>query len=247
MLAIHDTIKIKNPAMKYSGIQNMKRYSTFFCVLFSVLIQAHADEQNVNPGINQHYQDAQYQQWLSTFEWSGREVYDRRQDVLQALELKEGMDIADIGAGTGFYSLLFAEQAGKSGNVFAVDVTDDFVRNIERRAAENNLKNIHAVLSEQKNTRLGADSIDMAFVCNTYHHFEYPQSMLASIHRALRPGGTLVIIDYRKHHGTSSSWVMSHVRSGKQSVIKEIEQAGFKLHSESDILKENYFLRFLKE
>lgn len=225
----------------------MKRYSTFFCVLFSVLIQAHADEQNVNPGINQHYQDAQYQQWLSTFEWSGREVYDRRQDVLQALELKEGMDIADIGAGTGFYSLLFAEQAGKSGNVFAVDVTDDFVRNIERRAAENNLKNIHAVLSEQKNTRLGADSIDMAFVCNTYHHFEYPQSMLASIHRALRPGGTLVIIDYRKHHGTSSSWVMSHVRSGKQSVIKEIEQAGFKLHSESDILKENYFLRFVKE
>lgn len=225
----------------------MKRYSTFFCVLFSVLIQAHADEQNVNPGINQHYQDAQYQQWLSTFEWSGREVYDRRQDVTQALELKEGMDIADIGAGTGFYSLLFAEQAGKSGKVFAVDVTDDFVRNIERRAAENNLKNIHAVLSEQKNTRLDADSIDMAFVCNTYHHFEYPQSMLASIHRALRPGGTLVIIDYRKHHGTSSSWVMSHVRSGKQSIIKEIEQAGFKLHAESDILKENYFLRFVKE
>ena len=225
----------------------MKRCSPFFCVLFAVLIQAHADEQNVNPGINQHYQDAQYQQWLSTFEWSGREVYDRRQDVLQALELKEGMDIADIGAGTGFYSLLFAEQAGKSGNIFAVDVTDDFVRNIERRAAENNLKNIHAVLSEQKNTRLDADSIDMAFVCNTYHHFEYPQSMLASIHRALRPGGTLVIIDYRKHHGTSSSWVMSHVRSGKQSVIKEIELAGFKLHSESDILKENYFLRFVKE
>lgn len=65
--------------------------------------------------------------------------------------------------------------------------------------------------------------------------------MLASIHRALRQGGELVIIDYRKQAGTSSSWVMSHVRHGKQSVIDEIEQAGFKLQSESDILNENYF------
>ena len=138
---------------------------------------------------------------------------------------------------------ILAEKAEES----AAEAIAMMQANIERRAAENNLKNIHAVLSEQKNTRLDADSIDMAFVCNTYHHFEYPQSMLASIHRALRPGGTLVIIDYRKHHGTSSSWVMSHVRSGEQSVIKEIEQAGFKLHSESDILKENYFLRFVKE
>jgi predicted methyltransferase len=142
--------------------------------------------------------------------------------------------------------LLLAEQVSKSGNVFAVDVTDDFVRNIKRRASEKNLNNIHAVLSKQKDTSLDSNSIDMAFVCNTYHHFEYPQSMLASIHRALRPGGTLIIIDYRKQPGTSSSWVMSHVRSGKLSVIEEIEQAGFKLDSESDMLKQNYFLRFLR-
>ena len=126
---------------------------------------------------------------------------------MQALALKQGMDVADIGAGTGFYSLLFAERVGNSGNVYAVDVTDDFVRNIKRRAAENNFNNIQAVLSKQKDTQLNSDSIDMAFVCNTYHHFEYPQAMLASIHRALRPGGTLVIIDYRKQAGTSSSWV----------------------------------------
>jgi ubiquinone/menaquinone biosynthesis C-methylase UbiE len=207
---------------------------------------AYAAEQNVSPGINQYYQDAEYQQWLSTFERSGREVYDRRQDVVQALGLKAGMDIADIGAGTGFYSLLFAEQVGNSGNVFAVDITDDFVRNIKRRASENNLNNIHAVLSKQKDTRLDSHSIDMAFICNTYHHFEYPQSMLASIYSVLRPGGTLIIIDYRKQPGTSSSWVMSHVRSGKQSVIQEIEQAGFKFDSEPAILKENYFLRFVR-
>lgn len=225
----------------------MKYYILSFCLLLSCgFTPVQADEQNVSPGINRHYQGAEYQQWLSTFEGPGREVYDRRLDVVQELELKAGMDIADIGAGTGFYSLLFAQQVGKSGNVFAVDITDDFVRNIKRRAAENNLHNVQGILSEQKDTRLESASIDMAFVCNTYHHFEYPQAMLASIHRALRQGGELVIIDYRKQAGTSSSWVMSHVRHGKQLVIDEIEQAGFKLQSESNILKENYFLRFLK-
>ncbi|MEA1889083.1 MAG: class I SAM-dependent methyltransferase [Pseudomonadota bacterium] len=224
----------------------MKYVFSFCLLLFYGATLACATEQNVSPGINQYYQDAEYQQWLSTFERSGREVYDRRQAVVQALELKPEMDIADIGAGTGFYSLLFAEQVGKSGNVYAVDITDDFVRNIKRRAAEKNLNNLHAVLSNEKDVRLDSDSIDMAFICNTYHHFEYPQTMLASIHRALRPGGTLIVIDYRKQPGTSSSWVMSHVRSDKQSVIKDIQQAGFKIYSEPDILNENYFLRFVK-
>lgn len=224
----------------------MKKLFTFFCLLLYGLSPAYAGEENVNPGINQYYQDAEYQQWISTFERAGREVYDRRQDVVQALQLKPDMDIADVGAGTGFYSLLFGRQVGNSGNVFAVDVTTDFVRNIKRRTVENELNNIHTVLSKQKDTRLDSGSIDMAFVCNTYHHFEYPESMLKSIHRALRSGGSLIIIDYRKQAGTSSSWVMSHVRSDKQSVIREIERAGFKFDSELDILKENYFLRFVR-
>ncbi len=71
--------------------------------------------------------------------------------------------------------------------------------------------------------------------------------MLTSIHRALRPGGKLVIIDFRKQAGLSSAWVMSHVRSDKQTVIKEIEQAGFQFESESNLLKSNDFLWFVKK
>jgi predicted methyltransferase len=206
----------------------------------------YAEEQNVSPDINRHYQGAEYRQWLSTFEYPGREVYARRHDVLQALQLKPGMDIADVGAGTGFYSLLFASQVAPKGKVYAVDVTEDFIRNIDRRAAENNLGNIVTVLSAQNDTRLETASVDMAFVCNTYHHFEYPQTMLASMRDALRPGGSLIIIDYRKQPGISSGWVMSHVRAGKQKVIDEIEKAGFKLQADSELLRENFFLRFVK-
>jgi ubiquinone/menaquinone biosynthesis C-methylase UbiE len=221
-------------------------------MIFSILllccgmVAANVAEQNVNPGINQAYKDAQFQDWLSVFERPGREVYDKRQLVVQALNLKPGMDIADIGAGTGFYSLLFAKKVGALGNIFAVDIADDFVLNINRRASEQHLKNIHGVVSTQKDTLLAPASIDMAFVCDTYHHFEYPQTMLSSIHRALRPGGQLIVIDFKKDTDTSTSWVRSHVRADKKTVIKEIEKAGFNFNSELEILKTNYFLRFIK-
>jgi ubiquinone/menaquinone biosynthesis C-methylase UbiE len=224
----------------------MRYYIAVLILVTCQLAIANVIEQNVNPGINKHYQDAEFQDWVGIFERPGREVYDKRREVVQSLNLKAGMDIADIGAGTGFYSLLFAEQVGKTGNVFAVDVTDDFILNINRRAKEHNLKNVHGVLSNQKDTLLAPGSIDVAFVCDTYHHFEYPKTMLASIYRALRSGGELIIIDFVKQPGVSSSWVMSHVRGDKQTVIREIEQAGFRLKSESELLKTNYFLRFVK-
>lgn len=225
----------------------MRYFISLLILVICHIAIANVIEQNVNPGINKHYQDAVFQDWVGIFERPGREVYDKRHEVVQALKLKPGMDIADIGAGTGFYSLLFAQQVGKTGNVFAVDVTDNFILNITRRAREKNLINIHGVLSNQQDTRLAPGSVDVAFVCDTYHHFEYPQTMLASIHRALRTGGELIIIDFVKEPGISSSWVMSHVRGDKQTVIKEIERAGFRLKSESDLLETNYFLRFVKE
>ncbi len=225
----------------------MKLLFTLFLITLTELSFAKVSEQNVNPGINQHYIGATYQEWVEIFERDEREVYNQRHAVVKALKLPPASDVADIGAGTGFYSLLFAEAVGPTGNVFAVDITEDFILNINRRAQEQKLKNIHAVLSNEKDTLLAPNSIDLAFVCATYHHFEYPQTMLASIRRALRPGGKLVIIDFRKQAGLSSDWVMTHVRSDKQSVIKELEQAGFKFESESNLLKSNYFLWFIKK
>lgn len=224
----------------------MKLLFITLLLILSELSFAKVSEENVNPGINQGYIGASYQDWVEIFEQDEREVYNQRHAVVKALQLKPGSDVADIGAGTGFYSLLFAKAVGPLGHVFAVDITEDFILNINRRAQKQNLKNIHAVLSNEKDTLLAPHSIDLAFVCATYHHFEYPKTMLASIHRALRPGGKLVIIDFRKQAGESSGWVMSHVRSDKHDVIKEIEQNGFKFESESELLKSNYFLWFKK-
>jgi intracellular sulfur oxidation DsrE/DsrF family protein len=90
-------------------------------------------------------------------------------------------------------------------------------------------------------------SIDVAFVCDTYHHFEFPEKTMRSIHRALKPGGRVIVIDFHRIPGTSSDWVLNHVRAGQDVVEKEIASCGFKKTDEvKELLKENYFAEFTK-
>ncbi len=93
---------------------------------------------------------------------------------------------------------------------------------------------------------LPAASVDLAFVCDTYHHFEYPQSTLESLYAAIRPGGSLVILDFERIPGKSRPWVLEHVRAGKEVFRREIESAGFRFEREVTVegLKENYVIRF---
>lgn len=205
-----------------------------------------AQESSVRPGINRHYENPEFEQWLSTFERPGREIYDRRYNIVEATDLKPGMVVADVGAGTGLFTLLFAPRVEPGGRVIAVDISEVFLSNILRRARARGAHNVEGVVSVATDVSLPMASIDLAFLCDTYHHFEYPQKMLASIHRALRPGGTIVVVDFRRIPGFSSPWVMQHVRAGQQTVVKEIESAGFRLIGEKNFLRGNYFLRFQK-
>ena len=93
---------------------------------------------------------------------------------------------------------------------------------------------------------LPADAIDLAFISDTYHHFEYPQQTLASIHQALRSEGRVIIIDFRRDPRISSNWVMEHVRGNKAQVIQEMQVAGFRLVDDKPLMRTNYFLEFVK-
>jgi len=206
-----------------------------------------AQEASVRPGINEHYRSPDYGYWVGVFESPGREVYARRAEVVAALDLRPGMTVADIGAGTGFYTRLIADAVGSEGRVYAVDIAQSFVDEIVRTATEQGLTNVQGVVNNPRSAMLPRDSLDLAFVCDTYHHFEYPKSMLRSIREALKEGGDLVVIDFRKIPGFSSGWVMGHVRADRPRVIKEIEAEGFRLVEQPDILHSNYFLRFRKQ
>ena len=201
-------------------------------------------EQNVNPRINDSYQDPDVRQWVGVFERDGREVWDRRLDILRNLRLKPGLSVADVGAGTGFFSALMADEVGPGGVVYAVDVVPDFVEASVRRAAERGLNNVVGIVNSQKDVGLESASVDLVFISDTYHHFEYPLTTLASIHDALRPGGELVVIDFKREPGFSSNWVLGHVRAGEAQVRAEIESSGFDLVERLDFMQTQYYLRF---
>ena len=205
-----------------------------------------AEEASINPGINNHYYGSSHAEWMPVFESSSREIYAKRHAILDALNIQPGQRIADIGAGTGFYSLLFAQKTGPDGMVYAVDIIQDFIDNIERRARQAGLTNLRGVVNNGRDSGLQPDSIDLAFICDTYHHFEYPQTTMRSILQALSDQGEVVIVDFYTDPKFSSAWVQSHVRAGRKQVIQEMQDHGFELVQDLRLMRTNYFLRFKK-
>ena len=229
--------------MKYSI--TVKTASLLACICSALIaFSATAEQQSVRPGINRYYQNPDWQQWVNTFERSGREVYDKRHMIVDATGVRPGMSVADIGAGTGLFTRLFAQRVGPEGQVFAVDISRPFIENIMRSTRELDLNNVVGIVNSDKDAMLPTAAIDLAFVVDTYHHFEYPDSMLSSIHSSLKSNGRLIVIDFRRDPRISSRWVMGHVRAGKNVVIDEITRAGFRLIDDKPMLRSNYYLVF---
>jgi len=226
----------------------LTRYSAIVFLLLpaGVLSPARAQQESVKPGINSSFENPDVDQFVGRFERDGREPYDRRDEILKACQLQPGMVVADIGAGTGLFSRLFAHEVGTAGHVFAVDISDEFVEHVRKSCDDSDISNVTPVICDPDNVRLPPSSADLVFVCDTYHHFEFPQKTMRSVYRALRPGGTLVLIDFQRIEGVSSDWVLNHVRAGKDQVIKEVRESGFEWIESVDVLQENYFLRFRK-
>lgn len=209
-----------------------------------------APPQSVKPGINKDFLDPALdpQKFVERFETESREIFTERAAIASMVGLKPGQSMADIGAGTGLFTLPFAEAVGPKGRVYAVDIAPAFVERIEQLAAERGVRNVEGVVCAEDDARLPKDSIDVAFVCDTYHHFEYPAQTLASIHRALRKGGELVVVEFHRIEGVSREWCMSHVRAGQEVFVAEILAAGFEQVAQAQLpgLKENYVVRFRK-
>ena len=165
-----------------------------------------------------------------------------------ACGLLPSWSIADIGAGTGLYTRLFSERVGSNGWVYAVDIAPRFIEHINAHSNKVGLNNITGVLCREDSCSLPPESVEFVFVCDTYHHFEFPAATTRSIYRALKPGGQLVVIDFERIPGKSREWLLNHVRAGKDVFQQEIEDVGFIFVEEVSIagFNENYFLRFRK-
>ncbi len=195
--------------------------------------------------INQQFRAmTEVDSFVAKFERESREIYARRVEIADAVRLRFGDRVADVGAGTGLFEPYFARAVGPAGRVIAVDFAPLFIQQLRQRALFDATPNVDVLLCDDRSTRLPSASVDVVFVCDTYHHFEHPSETLASIHAALVPGGRLVVIDFHKIPGVSSAFILGHVRADEATFRAEIEAAGFELLRRETFLAENYFLEF---
>jgi ubiquinone/menaquinone biosynthesis C-methylase UbiE len=198
--------------------------------------------------MNKQFQrpDLDVNDFIRRFETDSREIYAQRQKIVEAIGLRPGLTVADVGAGPGLFTWLFAEQVGTKGKVYAVEIAPAFIKYVNDQAKQRALgKVVQTVLSNQETTNLAAGSIDVAFVCATYHHFEHPKRILSSIHQALRAGGKLVVIDFDLRKD-SSDFVRERARAPKEVYFREIEEVGFgRVETNPSLtLKDNFFAVF---
>lgn len=209
---------------------------------------ADSGEQSAADAAPASQDDVNIDVWLERMEVGSRELYSARDAVVAALDLEAGDVVADIGAGTGLYTLLFAEEVGADGRIYAEDIEPRFLDLINRRAEDSGLDNITAVLGRENDVTLPEGAMDVVFIADTYHYFSDREAVMKSVYRALKPGGSLVLIDYDLKPGEARPPEKSHVRFGRAGVISEIEYIGFDFAGDQAVegLEENYFLRFVK-
>ncbi|MFT7670195.1 MAG: putative methyltransferase [Planctomycetota bacterium] len=208
-----------------------------------------AEETSVKPGINDSWRSEDIEPLIGRLETESREIYTQRGLIGAVVGPKPGSTIADIGAGSGFMTHLFSKMVGPEGHVYAVDINQTMLDSISEGALEKGLLNVETVLCTEKSAELPPESVDIVFICDTYHHFEFPRNTMSTIHSALKPGGQLVLVDFDRIPGQSREWLLDHVRAGKDVFRAEVEAQGFEFTNEHALepLTDNYILRFRKK
>ena len=162
--------------------------------------------------------------WLDRPE---RIAEENPEGALDALELKPGMVIADVGAGTGYMSFRMAKRVGATGKIYANDLQPDMLRVLNERAAANKVTNIQTVLGTANDPKLPAGAIDLILLVDVYHEFSEPQVMLRKMREALKPNGRLVLLEYRKED-PNVPIILAH-KMTVDEVKKELESEGFQM------------------
>jgi FkbM family methyltransferase len=179
--------------------------------------------------------------WLEREE---REMEENTTQLLKNLSVKPGMLVADIGAGSGYHSALLSKMVG-NGKVFAVDVEPEMIAYLNARIKQEKLSRIVPVLSTEKNVALPENTVDIILLVDVYHEFSFPYEMALSMRSALKPGGKLVLVEFRAEDLTVPIKTI-HKMSEKQSV-KELKAAGFKFEQNMDNLPWQHCMVFTKQ
>ena len=181
----------------------------------------------------------------------GREDRQKPRDIVDALDLKPGSSVADVGTGIGFMIPYLSHAVGDTGHVIGEDIQTDFLDKAKMKAQFSRLTNVRFVLGSDRDPMLPADSLEGVLVLDVYHHFDYPEAMLQHIRDSLLSDGKLVIVEYYKRAGAMSNpdpdFALRHIRLDQGDLIKEVESNGFRLVSKRELSpKSQYLAVFVK-
>lgn len=178
-----------------------------------------------------------------------RDQRQKPKELVDAMGLKPGMAVADVGTGVGYMLPHLSSAVGPNGKVLAQDIQEDFLE--KARATAKNLTNVSFILGSPNDPKLPADSVDSILVLDAYHHFDYPDKMLAHLHKALKAGGRLVIVDYYKREGAmgggNNRRALEHIRLDEADVRKEIEANRFRFVSLREHIPQSQYMAIFEK
>ena len=206
-------------------------------------------EPSVAPGINDRYDTEQGRaQSIQIFEGEGRETYQKPDEVVRNMALKEGDVVCEVGAGSGYFTPFLSRAVGQSGKVYAEDPQREFLEELKKKKVAQDLRNVEIVVGTYTDTNLPDGVCDVTVVLDAYHHFEWPKPMLDAMKRDTKPGGRLVIVDFYRRQNElftkSGIDATKHLRLDLDGVVEEVEAHDWKHVDTRTFLDHQYFVVF---
>jgi ubiquinone/menaquinone biosynthesis C-methylase UbiE len=218
-------------------------------VMFASLALAGTLAAQVAGQANSGYQTEQQRQGLAAgLADPARDQRQKPGELIRAMGLQPGMTVADVGTGIGYMLPFLSRRAGPTGRVIAEDIFDDFLASAKQRAANLKLENVTFVKGTETNPNLPEAAVDIALALDVYHHFDYPEKMLAAIYKSLKPDGKLVVVEYyKRQEAMPEGRALTHIRLDMPDVIKEIEANHFHLLAEKEHIPDSQYLLILRK
>ncbi len=195
-----------------------------------------------------HRRPDDIQEYLRQLDSADRDAYQKPAQVVEALALKPGMSVADLGSGSGYFTRRFVEAVGESGKVYAIDIEPEMLKYTQDSIVHMHIPySADFILARPDDPKLPLESVDLIFLCNTYHHLEDRTRYFKNLKGALKPAGRIAIVDFYHDERSGELGFPKEHLVPRDRVIEELKHAGYRLLHEHGFLARQYFVEFVPE